>query len=121
MRPLFANYLANFYPICLLSGVQVSKKLEKLPLIIIFCWPRHVRGVFSQNTTLEVMASKTWKKLKFASKFGNKAEIVREKEEEVEEDLLYKIVKEPEPKYKNIIRDYSQIIIFILILDIWNT
>ena len=78
-----------------------------------------MRGVFSQNTTLEVMASKTWKKLKFASKFGNKAEIVREKEEEVEEDLLYKIVKEPEPKYKNIIRDYSQIMMIRQLCSGW--
>ena len=50
-------------------------------------------------------ASKTWKKLKFASKFGNKAEMAKDKvEEEEEQDYLYKIVKEPDPKYKNIIR-----------------
>ena len=55
-------------------------------------------------------ASKTWKKLKFASKFGNKAELGKDKvEEEEEQDYLYKIVKEPDPKYKNIIREYSQI------------
>ncbi len=55
-------------------------------------------------------ASKTWKKLKFASKFGNKAELAKDKvEEEEEQDYLYKIVKEPDPKYKNIIREYSQI------------
>ena len=55
-------------------------------------------------------ASKTWKKLKFASKFGDKAELAKDKvEEEEEQDYLYKIVKEPDPKYKNIIREYSQI------------
>ena len=54
--------------------------------------------------------SKTWQKLKFASKFGNKAELAKEKVKEEEEDFLYKIVKEPEAKYKNIIREYySQI------------
>ena len=53
-------------------------------------------------------ASKTWQKLKFASKFGNKAELAKEKVEEEEEDYLYKIVKEPEAKYKNIVREYSQ-------------
>ena len=53
-------------------------------------------------------ASKTWKKLKFASKFGNKAELAKVKVEEEEQDCLYKIVKEPDPKFKNIIREYSQ-------------
>ena len=61
-------------------------------------------------------ASKTWKKLKFASKFGNKAELAKDKvEEEEEQDYLYKIVKEPDPKYKNIIRKYSQIVHFVFI------
>ena len=58
-------------------------------------------------------ASKTWQKLKFASKFGNKAELAKEKVEEEEEDYIYKIVKEPEAKYKNIIREYSQIMHFV--------
>ena len=58
-------------------------------------------------------ASKTWQKLKFASKFGNKAELAKEKVEEEEEDYIYKIVKEPEAKYKNIIREYSQIMNFV--------
>ena len=61
-------------------------------------------------------ASKTWKKLKFASKFGNKAELAKDKvEEEEEQDYLYKIVKEPDPKYKNIIREYSQIVHFVFL------
>ena len=61
------------------------------------------------------MASKTWQKLKFASKFGNKAEIAKEKVEEEEEDCLYKIVKEPDPNFKNIIRKHSQIMIFLFL------
>ena len=66
-------------------------------------------------------ASKTWKKLKFASKFGNKAELAKDKvEEEEEQDYLYKIVKEPDPKYKNIIREYSKIVHFVFILKLWQ-
>ena len=61
-------------------------------------------------------ASKTWKKLKFASKFGNKAELAKVKvEEEENQDCLYKIIKEPDPKFKNIIREHSQIVIIHLI------
>ena len=64
-------------------------------------------------------ASKTWKKLKFASKFGNKAELAKVKvEEEENQDCLYKIIKEPDPKFKNIIREYSQIVIIHFIYTI---
>ena len=62
-------------------------------------------------------ASTTWKKLKFASKFGDKAELARVKvEDEEEQDCLYKIVKEPDTKFKNIIREYSQIEVLMHII-----
>ena len=42
-----------------------------------------------------------WTKLKFASKYGRKKDL--EKEENVEEDFLYKIEPNPEPMFKNTI------------------
>ena len=45
-------------------------------------------------------ASASWKKLKFARKFGGKHQ---EEKIEEEEDVLYKILPIPEPAFKNII------------------
>ena len=46
-------------------------------------------------------ASQTWKKLKVATKLGSKADKDKEKEEEVEKNVLYKIHRFQEPNYKN--------------------
>ena len=45
-------------------------------------------------------ASVSWNKLKLARKFGGKQP---EKKIEEEEDVLYKILPQPEPRFKNII------------------
>ena len=44
--------------------------------------------------------SNTWKKLKFAAKFGQKEALVKA-EPEVEEDVLYKILAAPDPSFRN--------------------
>ena len=44
--------------------------------------------------------SNTWKKLKFAAKFGQKEALVKT-EPEVEEDVLYKILAAPDPSFRN--------------------
>ena len=110
-----------FSPICLLMTkiiIQVSKELKVTSINHNFLFSRHLRRlegclVRLQPSSEVMAASKTWQKLKFASKFGNKAELAKEKVEEEEEDYIYKIVKEPEAKYKNIIREYSQIMHFV--------
>ena len=107
-----------FSPICLIMPkiiIQVSKELKVTSINHNFLFSRHLRRlegclVRLQPSSEVMAASKTWQKLKFASKFGNKAELAKEKVEE-EEDYIYKIVKEPEAKYKNIIREYSQIML----------